>query len=86
MPPTPFRRASLAREPASNDAQCSERRLASKRTSLPGELLANAQGCTTQRRPCGPSTAHAQAILSPGAVMVVTYNFFLQLHEKCTLR
>ena len=59
MPPTPFQRASLAREPASNDAQCSERRLASKRTSLSGELLANVQGCTTQRRPCGPSTAHA---------------------------
>ena len=75
MPPTPFQRASLAREPASNDAQCSERRLASKRTSLSGELLANVQGCTTQH----PAPAvwgingARKAILSPDVVMAVAY-------------
>ena len=67
---TPFRRASsLARELESTDARFNEQRVAPKRTSSSSELVADAQVCTSQPRPCGPSMAQwrGHAILSPEA-------------------
>ena len=56
---TPARLAGVA---ASTDARFNEQRLAPEpeRTSPSGELVADAQGCTSQSRPCGPSTARAR--------------------------